>query len=475
MLLIFLEEKFTMKKTSIFLALIFTSIFCFAQNVNDGFVKVPSGTFTMGSPKTERMRNDDEKQHLVSVSSFYVSAYEVSQKQYREVTGKNPSYFKGDDLPVENVTWFDAIEYCNLLSRQKGLTPCYTVSGDKKTVTWNKNANGYRLLTEAEWEYAHRAGTTGIFLTQNYTTSNQANFYGCYPYLIEENYLRHTNKDVVTGPVRDKTVKVDSFDANAFGLYNTAGNVAEWCWDFYGEYDGSMARAVQDPAGTKTGSYRIIRGGGYNDFGKQLRSAYRSLYPPFIADRNTGFRVCRNDSVKAQSNADNFTTTSNTSALNKSKPKILVAYFSYSGNTERAAKQIAQKTGATLFEIEMKNPYRGNIYQVSQEDLMQNVHPPLTRTVPNAQSYDVILLGYPTWWSTIPMPVATFLQENNFAGKELYVFSSHGGTIYGESVTDVCRMLPNTFVGEPFEFHYSGGANLSSKIDDWLKIVNSKK
>ena len=460
-----------MKKLAFYLSLFLTSIFCFAQNVNDGFVRIKEGSFLMGSPTSERMRNLDEKQHLVKVDAFFVSPYEVSQKEYRQVTGKNPSFFKGDDLPVENVNWFDAVEYCNLLSKSKGLEACYIISSDKKTVTWNKNANGYRLLTEAEWEYAHRAGTTGIFLTQNYTTNNQANFYGCYPYLIEENYLRHTNKNVVTGPVRDETVKINSFEANAFGLYNTAGNVAEWCWDFYGEYKGNTSRAVENPCGAENGSYRVIRGGGYNDFGKQLRSAYRSLYPPEIADRNTGFRVCRNAETKNSGAKDNFTTTKTTKPLNKTSPKILVAYFSYSGNTERAARQIAQKTGGTLFEIEMKSPYRGNIYQVSQEHLMQNVHPPLTRKVANAQSYDIILLGYPTWWSTIPMPVATFLEENDFSYKELYVFSSHGGTIYGESVTDVCRMLPNTFVGQPFEFHYSGGSNLGSKIDDWLKNV----
>ena len=109
-------------------------------------VKIPAGNFNMGSPTSERQRNVDEKQHTVLLSSFYADAYEVTQKNFQSVMGKNQSVFKGDNLPVENVSWFDAIEYCNRLSEREGFEKCYTVSG--KDVTWNRVANGYRLLPQ---------------------------------------------------------------------------------------------------------------------------------------------------------------------------------------------------------------------------------------------------------------------------------------------------------------------------------------
>ena len=122
-----------------------------ASSVNpvpDNFVRINGGTFTMGSPADEPERDDDEVQHQVTVSSFYMGKYEVTQKEYQEIMGTNPSYFKGDNLPVEQVSWFDAIEYCNKRSQKEELTPAYTIDGTN--VTWNKNTNGYRLPTEAE-------------------------------------------------------------------------------------------------------------------------------------------------------------------------------------------------------------------------------------------------------------------------------------------------------------------------------------
>ena len=129
------------------------------EDANDGFILINGGTFTMGSPESENWRIDDETPHSVSVSSFYMDKYETTQKEYVRITGENPSSFNGDDLPVESITWLDAIRYANAKSKDAGLTPAYTV--DESGVTWDRSANGYRLPTEAEWEYACRNGKGG--------------------------------------------------------------------------------------------------------------------------------------------------------------------------------------------------------------------------------------------------------------------------------------------------------------------------
>ena len=118
---------------------------------NDNLVLINGGTFQLGSPAGEAERDSDETQHEVTVDDFYISKTEVTQREYQSIMGSNPSENRGDNLPVENITWYDAINYCNELSKASGLTPCYAIEGS--TVTWNKNANGYRLPTEAEWEY----------------------------------------------------------------------------------------------------------------------------------------------------------------------------------------------------------------------------------------------------------------------------------------------------------------------------------
>jgi formylglycine-generating enzyme required for sulfatase activity len=243
-----------------------------------GFVPIPAGKFLMGSPASEPGRWDDEVQHRVTVSSFYISKYEVTQKEWREVMGSNPSYFKGDNLPVEKVSWYDAIEYCNRRSQREGLTPAYTRSGD--TVTWNRNANGYRLPTEAEWEYACRAGTTTPFHTGNNITTSQANYDGNYPY-----------NGNAKGVYREKTWAAGSGAANAWGLYDMHGNVWEWCWDWYGEYD---IRPQTDPVGPATGLGRVYRGGSCYDDGRRGRSAFRDGYDPASRSYALGFRLVRN-------------------------------------------------------------------------------------------------------------------------------------------------------------------------------------
>lgn len=437
-----------------------------ASSVNDGFILLPGGSFRLGSPDNERQRGNDEVLHQVSVSAFYVDPHEVTQADYEAMMGENPSQSKGARLPVENVTWLDAVRYCNALSLHRGLEPAYVINGE--AVRWNRRADGYRLLTEAEWEYAARAGTDTVFNVGNQVHSDQVNFEGSYPYLIEENYVSRRDPTVQPSRNRGKTMDVDTLPPNAFGLHHMHGNVSEWVFDYYGAYD---AGHTENPAGPSVGAMRVNRGGGYNDFGKHLRSAYRSATNPIDPDPNLGFRICRNAAP-----LDEVVDTAPPARIAMpEQPRVLVAYYSYSGNTGRAAEIISERLGADLFEIRMQNPYRGNIYEVSQADLNNGVRPPLAARVEDMNNYDVILLGYPTWWATMPMPVLSFLESGDFQGKIVIPFSSHGGTVWGDSVSDLAKAVSGAYVGIGLEFHYSGGSSLSGRIDDWLRASGLEK
>lgn len=487
----------------ILFALAGVCLLCGAVFAESKMVLVRGGTFLMGSPASERMRDEDEAQHSVTVDDFYCDAFEVRQSDYEKVMGKNPSWNKGANLPVENVSFYDALEYCNKKSLAEGLAAVYKIGGKNTKfpdVCMDLAADGYRLLTEAEWEYACRAGTTTIFNTGNWNNPKDANYEGSYPYLIEENYVRHTNPNVQSGLNRGKTIAVDSLAPNAFGLYNMHGNVSEWVFDYYGDYDEAVSasgigtagaagssdgksgfgvggKSVLNPLGAALGVYRVNRGGGFNDFGKHLRSAYRSASNPLTKDRNLGFRIARN----AGKRKGIFETKYDEKVASISVPKnprVLVAYFSYSGNTESAAEYISKSLKSKfgeekvdLVEIEMQNPYRGGIYDVSQRDLMNGTRPLLKTKIAAAKmaEYDVVLLGYPTWWATLPMPVCTFLESYDFSGKTVISFSSHGGTMFGDSVSDLSKHLQKSYVGLPFEFFYSGGRDLNARIDEWLE------
>ncbi|GHU23999.1 hypothetical protein FACS1894172_15720 [Spirochaetia bacterium] len=239
------------------------------------FVRIPAGSFMMGSPVSEPDRYDDEVQHRVTITGLSMSKYEVTQEEWSNVMGTNPSNFKGYNLPVEDVSWYDAIEYCNARSRKEGLTPAYSRSGD--SVTWNRSANGYRLPTEAEWEYACRAGTTTPFSTGTNITTNQANYNGNYPY-----------NGNAKGTYRERTWAVGSGTANSWGLYDMHGNVWEWCWDWYGDYTTS---SQADPTGAASGTGRVLRGGGWGGGAQLLCSAYRGGGTPTYRFNNLGFRV----------------------------------------------------------------------------------------------------------------------------------------------------------------------------------------
>lgn len=427
----------------------------------EDFVLINGGTFLMGSPESESWRSEDETAHAVTVSDFCISQYEVTQEEYQAVMNENPSTFSGDGLPVEGVSWLDAITYCNTRSVQDGLIPVYAVDG--QNVSWDRSANGYRLPTEAEWEYACRAATDTPFNTETSISADEANYWGHYPYLIENNYFSQGNLETKPGVYRQTTTAVGSFEPNAWGLYDMHGNVGEWVWDWYGGYDTA---AQTDPTGPSTGTLRVNRGGGWNDFAKNLRSAYRATLPQDAAAFNVGIRLVRSagagsgsvESSSAQSNG-------------QIGGGILIAYFSWGGNTRGIAQEIQRQTGAELFEIQMVTPYStdyNTVLDQAQEAQNAQDRPELSTHVEDMGQYDTIILGYPNWWASIPMPIASFLEEYDFTGKTIVPFCSHGGGRFGQSLTAITKLVPDAVLGEGLAISYSGGSSLSEDVAAWL-------
>lgn len=460
-----------MKRTLLFL-LLFLMVLALAGcgqeeampvEVPENFVLIPGGTFQMGSPESEAWRSEDETQHTVTVSDFYMSCYEVTQAEYEAVTGKNPSNFSGGDLPVENVTWLEAVAYCNARSEAEGLTPAYRMDGQK--VSWDRSADGYRLPTEAEWEYACRAGTETPFYMENSPSAEEANYYGNYPYMIEENYFSPGNLTVQPGEYRQTTVAVGSFGTNPLGLYDMHGNVGEWTWDLYGAYPKS---GQTDPTGAESGTRRVYRGGGWNDFAKNMRSAYRAMMDQDKGSFNVGIRLVRNAAAGSGSvEGTEMEHTDRTAGSN-----VLIAYFSWGGNTRGIAEEIQRQTGANLFEITLVNPYSDDYNTVldeAQRDQNEQARPELKSQVENMEDYDTIILGYPNWWASIPMPIASFLEEYDFAGKTILPFCSHGGGRLGQSLTAIAKLAPEATMGEALSVHYSGGASLDADVKEWLE------
>lgn len=431
------------------------------QDIPEEFVLIKGGSFQMGSPDSEPWRSEDELQHTVTVSDFYMSKYELTQKEYEDITGNNPSNFSGENLPVENISWLDAVAYCNARSEKEGLTPVYTIDG--QNVSWDKSADGYRLPTEAEWEYACRAGTTTPFYMESSPSDKDANYYGHYPYEIEDNYFSQGNLEVKPGEYRETTVSVDSFSENPYGLYNMHGNVSEWVWDYYGAYSTD---SQTDPTGPETGTLRVYRGGGWNDFAKNMRSAYRATLEQDHGSFNIGIRLVRNAAAGSG-------TVSGSAANNGTSGdgNILIAYFSWGGNTKGIAEEIQNQTGADLFEITMVNPYSNDYNTVldeAQRDQNEQARPELASHVENMEQYDTVILGYPNWWASIPMPVASFLEEYDFSGKTIIPFCSHGGGRFGQSLTAISKLAPDAAMGEALSIHYSGGSGMPDDVSEWL-------
>ncbi|GHV83850.1 hypothetical protein AGMMS50212_11900 [Spirochaetia bacterium] len=262
-------KRLTTKLTMLILIVPLVMMMGSCGNKYKGFVHVKGGSFLMGSPP-EADSEDDEAQHRVTVHGFYMGQYEVTQAEYETVIGHNPSYFKGSNLPVENVSWYEAVEYCNKLSLKEGLKPAYSGSGND--IVCNFKASGYRLPTEAEWEYAAKGGNEDT-MTYEYSGSNNADAVAWY----------YSNSG-------ERTHDVGTKAPNSLGLYDMSGNVWEWCWDWYGDY--SMVEQT-DPSGAASGSARVVRGGGWRDGASLLRSAQRDDGLPAHHYIRIGFRVVR--------------------------------------------------------------------------------------------------------------------------------------------------------------------------------------
>jgi formylglycine-generating enzyme required for sulfatase activity len=235
------------------------------------FVLISAGTFTMGSLTSEANRGSDETQHSVTLTGgFYLQTTEVTQGQWQALMGSNPSYFPscGPGCPVEQVSWTDAVSFANALSTAEGLAPCYDSAGNVNGASVY-SCTGYRLPTEAEWEYAARAGS----MQAQYGSLTSIAWY-------------MDNSGSATHPVGQR-------QANAWGLYDMLGNVWEWTHDWYAADYGNGNSTVTNPVGASSGSGRVNRGGGWGSVAARVRAANRNNNGPGYRADDLGFRLAR--------------------------------------------------------------------------------------------------------------------------------------------------------------------------------------
>jgi len=246
-------------------------------------VLVQPGSFLMGSPVNEPGRQDDEHQHLVTLTrGFWMATTEVSQALYEEVMGTNPSRWVSPLRPVENVTWFDCVRFCNQLSEQHGFQQVYSITDD--VVEWDPMVDGYRLPTEAEWEYSSRAGTSTMFSFGD--DPDRLHQFGNYC----DQACQRAWRDSTQVDGHAFTAPVGSFEPNAWGLYDMHGNLWEWCWDWWAPFE---APPLVDPQGPLSGSLKAERGGCWEVGPDMCRQAYRHYVEPDQKRSYLGFRIVR--------------------------------------------------------------------------------------------------------------------------------------------------------------------------------------
>jgi formylglycine-generating enzyme required for sulfatase activity len=284
----------------------------YTNSIGMTFNLLPAGTFTMGSPPGEPGRDDDETSHSVTLTeSFYMQTTEVTNGHWDAVIvdkarGVNPSAsHSGEDYPVESVNWYEAASFANWLSWDEGLIPCYDgqgtctgTLGDNFTcssVVIVAGCTGYRLTTEAQWEYAARAGTVTAYANPySFDAGNTETGGGFNSNLHAMGWYEFNNeggdlsRDAAGYPSGTKPVAQKQ--ANRWGLYDMHGNVHEWCQDWYGSY---ASGPVIDPQGPDNGAYRVIRGGSWRSVAHRCRSAYRNYSSPGNRGINLGFRLAR--------------------------------------------------------------------------------------------------------------------------------------------------------------------------------------
>jgi len=245
-----------------------------------GLIRIEPGTFQMGSPEEEVGRRDNEALHEVRITHpFELGRAPVIQALWKSLVGDNPSSYKGDDRPVEQVSWLDCVGFCNALSEREGLRPAYLVNGDE--VSWDRSSNGFRLPTEAEWEYAARAGQRHRFAGSNDLNAVAVwNRFG-----KKRGRLFKKAEKICLG-----TAPVCSKRPNTWGLYDMTGNVNEWCWDDYSRFSATF---FSDPVGNSSHFNQVTRGGSWGSDLRSLRVAYRGWCTPSFGSPSLGFRLAR--------------------------------------------------------------------------------------------------------------------------------------------------------------------------------------